>query len=63
MCRMTSQQIDLSKYKVFNVERMKSMQLYPGLGADLRKKNARPKCTMKRPYSTHLSYEKILAGL
>ena len=35
----------------------------PGLGSDLRKDNARHKYTMKRPYSTHLSYEKNLAGL
>ena len=36
---------------------------FPGLGTDLWKDNARPNFTMKRPYSTHLSYEKILAGL
>ena len=35
----------------------------PGLGTDLWKDNARPKCTVKIPYSTHLSYEKILTGL
>ena len=35
----------------------------PRLGTDLCKDKAQPKCNMKRPYSTHLSYEKILEGL
>ena len=34
----------------------------PTLGTDLWKDIARPKCAMKRPYSTHLSYEKSIAG-
>ena len=36
---------------------------YPGLDLDSWKDNARQKCAMKRPYWTHLSYEKTLAGL
>ena len=36
---------------------------HPGLDLDSWKDNARPKCAMKRPYWTHLSYEKTLAGL
>ena len=35
---------------------------FPGLDTDLWKDNARPKSTMKKPYSTHLSYEKTLPG-
>ena len=38
-------------------------QGHPGLDLDSWKDNARPKCAMKRPYWTHLSYEKTLAGL
>ena len=33
----------------------------PGLSTHLRNDNARPKCIMKRPYSTHFSYEETLA--
>ena len=36
---------------------------FPGLDLNLWKDNARPKSDMKRPYSTHLSYEKILARI
>ena len=35
----------------------------PGLSKDLWKDNVRQKYIMKRPYSTNLSYEKILAGV
>ena len=48
---------------IFNIRRNRpsySSSWSPGLGADLWKDNARPKCAMKRPYSTHLSYENIL---
>ena len=56
--------VELKQCKILGQDDNKSTVIrsktFPGLGIDLWKDNARLKCTMRRPYSTHLSYEKTM---